>query len=96
MSLVATYPQLEYPRRWPLTTEITGPMFFELPWEEIEVPRGPEPLVLVAPSTAQDPKCEMLSAALDGLAGEPLRVVATTNKHRAESSRSTSRRTRCS
>ncbi len=82
VSLVATYPQLEYPRRWPLTTEITGPMFFELPWEEIEVPRGPEPLVLVAPSTAQDPKCEMLRAALDGLAGEPLRVVATTNKHR--------------
>jgi UDP:flavonoid glycosyltransferase YjiC (YdhE family) len=82
LALVATFPQLEYPRRWPAATTITGPMFFELPWEPIEIPDGPEPLVLVAPSTAQDPMCEMLRAALDGLAEEPVRVVATTNKHR--------------
>jgi UDP:flavonoid glycosyltransferase YjiC (YdhE family) len=82
LALVATYPQLEYPRHWPEKTLITGPMFFELPWEEVAVPEGPEPLVLVAPSTAQDPMCVMLRAALDGLAEEPLRVVATTNKHR--------------
>ncbi|MGZ5341962.1 MAG: glycosyltransferase [Solirubrobacterales bacterium] len=82
LTLVATFPQLEYPRRWPPDCVITGPMFFELPWEEIDVPEGPEPLVLVAPSTAQDPMCHMLRAALDGLAEEPLRVVATTNKHR--------------
>ena len=82
LTLVATFPQLEYPRHWPADALITGPMFFELPWEEIELPEGPEPLVLVAPSTAQDPMCHMLRAALDGLASEPLRVVATTNKHR--------------
>jgi UDP:flavonoid glycosyltransferase YjiC (YdhE family) len=82
LALIATFPQLEYPRRWPAATTITGPMFFELPWEPIEVPEGPEPLVLLAPSTAQDPMCEMLRAALEGLADEPVRVVATTNKHR--------------
>lgn len=82
LALVATFPQLEYPRHWPAQALITGPMFFELPWEEIEVPEGPEPLVVVAPSTAQDPMCVMLRAALDGLAEEPVRVVATTNKHR--------------
>jgi UDP:flavonoid glycosyltransferase YjiC (YdhE family) len=82
LTLIATYPQLEYPRHWPSDSLITGPMFFELPWEKIEVPEGPEPLVLIAPSTAQDPECQMLRAALEGLASEPLRVVATTNKHR--------------
>ncbi len=82
LSLVATFPQLEYPRRWPERAVVTGPMFFELPSEEIEVPEGSEPLVLVTPSTVQDPKCEMLRATLDGLAEEPVRVVATTNKHR--------------
>ncbi len=82
LAMVATFPQLEYPRKWPETARITGPMFFELPWEEIPIPAGEEPLVLVAPSTAQDPMCVMLRAALDGLADEQVRVVATTNKHR--------------
>src|SRR4029079_4213917 len=36
--------------------------------------------VLVAPSTSQDPDQRMLLAALDGLAGEPVRVLATTNR----------------
>lgn len=82
LALVATFPQLEYPRRWPAAATITGPMFFEMPCAPIAVPEGPEPLVLLAPSTAHDPTCEMLRAALDGLADEPVRVVATTNKHR--------------
>lgn len=82
LALVGTFPQLEYPREWPQRAVITGPMFFELPSEEIEIPGGPGPLVVVAPSTAQDPMCVMLRAALEGLAGEPLRVVATTNRHR--------------
>ncbi len=82
LALVATFPQLEYPRRWPNEALVTGPMFFELPYEEIAVPDGDRPLVLVAPSTAQDPMCVMLRAALEGLAEEPVRVVATTNRHR--------------
>lgn len=84
LAIVATFPQLEYPRAWPDHVKVTGPLFFEIPADEIEVPAGGEPLVLVAPSTSQDPECELVRAALDGLAGEPVRVVATTNRHRPE------------
>jgi UDP:flavonoid glycosyltransferase YjiC (YdhE family) len=82
LAIVATFPQLEYPRRWPDHVKVTGPLFFELPYEDVELPAGDGPLVLVAPSTSQDPKCELLRAALEGLADEPVRVLATTNKHR--------------
>ena len=30
LALVATFPQLEYPRRWPAHVHVTGPMLFEL------------------------------------------------------------------
>ena len=53
---------------------------WEQPFGEVELPPGDEPLVLVAPSTAQDPEQRMLRAALEGLAGEPVRVLATTNR----------------
>ena len=46
--------------------------------------RATTPLVLVAPSTSQDPRQEMLRAALEGLAGEPVRVLATTNRRPPE------------
>ncbi len=84
LAIVATFPQLEYPRQWPAHVRVTGPLLFELAGEEIEMPEGEEPLVLVAPSTSQDPECELLRAALDGLADEPVRVLATTNRHRPE------------
>ena len=84
LALVATYPQLEYPRGWPQGTHVTGPLFFELPAEVVRIPAGDEPLVVVAPSTAQDPECRMLRAALQGLAGEGVRVLATTNGHEPE------------
>lgn len=79
LTLVATFPQLEHRRRWPANVGVTGPMSFELPFPDIELPVGPEPLVLVAPSTSQDPQGRLIRAALTGLAGLPLRVVATTN-----------------
>jgi UDP:flavonoid glycosyltransferase YjiC (YdhE family) len=82
LAIVATFPQLEYPREWPAHVRVTGPLFFELPGEGVAIPEGDGPLVLVAPSTSQDPECELLRAALDGLAGEPVRVLATTNRHR--------------
>ncbi|MSO41625.1 MAG: glycosyl transferase [Solirubrobacterales bacterium] len=82
LALVATLPQLEYPREWPAHVEVSGPLFFELPYEDVELPDGEGPLVVIAPSTSQDPKCELLHAALAGLADEPVRVLATTNKHR--------------
>jgi UDP:flavonoid glycosyltransferase YjiC (YdhE family) len=80
LALVATYPQLEYPRRWPPGVEITGPMSFEVPHPEIELPPGENPLVLVAPSTAHDSGNHLVRTALAALAEEPVRVVATTNR----------------
>ncbi len=84
LALVATFPQLEYPRIWPAGVHVTGPMWFELPFEDVELPEGDGPLVLVAPSTAQDPQCTLVRAALDALADEPVRVLATTNRHHLE------------
>jgi len=55
-------------------------MVFEIPYPDIELPEGEEPLVLVAPSTAQDPELRLVRVALDALAEEPVRVVATTNR----------------
>jgi UDP:flavonoid glycosyltransferase YjiC (YdhE family) len=83
LALVATFPQLEYPRRWPAHVRVTGPMAFELPYGEIELPVGDEPLVLVAASTAQDPELRLVRCALEALDGEPVRVVVTTNRQGA-------------
>jgi len=80
LALVATFPQLEYPRRWPAGVEVTGPMTFEVPHPEIELPPGDAPLVLVAPSTAHDSHNHLVRTALKALADEPVRIVATTNK----------------
>jgi len=80
LAMVATFPQLEYPRRWPAGVHVTGPMEFEVPFPDVELPDGDDPLVLVAPSTAQDPDLRLVRAALDALAEEPVRVLATTNR----------------
>jgi UDP:flavonoid glycosyltransferase YjiC (YdhE family) len=50
----------------------------------VELPEGDGPLVVIAPSTSQDPECELVRVALEGLADEPVRVLATTNRHRPE------------
>ena len=80
LALVGTFPQLEYPRKWPAGVEITGPMTFETPHPDIELPPGEAPLVLVAPSTAHDSENHLVRTALAALADEPVRVVATTNR----------------
>jgi UDP:flavonoid glycosyltransferase YjiC (YdhE family) len=80
LALVATFPQLEYPRRWPDHVRVTGPIGFELGHEEIELPAADRPLVLVAPSTAHDPDHRLVRVALEALSGEPVRVLATTNR----------------
>ena len=80
LALVATYPQLEYPRQWPAGVEVTGPMTFEVPHPEIELPPGGHPLILVAPSTAHDSENHLVRTALKAFAEEPVRVVATTNR----------------
>jgi UDP:flavonoid glycosyltransferase YjiC (YdhE family) len=53
---------------------------WEPPSSDVDPPPGDEPLVLVAPSTAQDPDHHMLQAALEGLADAPVRVLATWNR----------------
>ena len=80
LCLVATLPQLEYPRSWPAHVHVVGPIIWEAPAAAVEPPPGPEPLVLVAPSTAQDPEHRLLRAALRGLAHEPVRVLASWNR----------------
>ena len=80
LCMVGTFPHLEYPRRWPAGVHVVGPLMWEPPFEEVQEPPGRGPLVLVAPSTAQDPDHRLLRAALAGLGGEPVRVLATWNR----------------
>ncbi|HLL92899.1 MAG TPA: nucleotide disphospho-sugar-binding domain-containing protein [Solirubrobacteraceae bacterium] len=87
LALVCTFPQLEYPRVWPANVHVVGPLMWEPPAAEVNLPgsrsngSGPdEPLVLVAPSTAQDPEHALLHAALRALADLPVRVLATYNR----------------
>ena len=81
LTMVATFPQLEYPRAaWAPWQRVVGPLMWEQPYAEVEPPPGDAPLVLVAPSTSQDPDQKMLRAALEGLADQPVRVLATYNR----------------
>ena len=80
LALVATFPQLEYPRAWPPGTHVVGPLMWEPPAPDVALPPGSEPLVLIAPSTSQDPGQTLLRAALDGLARLPVRVLASANR----------------
>jgi UDP:flavonoid glycosyltransferase YjiC (YdhE family) len=86
LALVATFPQLEYPRAWPEHVHVVGPLMWEPPAADVELPHGRSgsdedlPLVLIAPSTAQDAEHRLLSAALRGLADAPVRVLATWNR----------------
>ena len=80
LCIVGTFPQLEYPRPWPAEVHVVGPLLWEPPYHDVPPPPGDAPLVLVAPSTAQDPDHRLLRAALLGLAGEPIRVLAATNR----------------
>ena len=81
LAIVATFPQLEYPRRrWDPWVRVTGPLMWERPYGDVELPPGDDPLVLIAPSTAQDAEQRMLAASLEGLADEPVRVLATYNR----------------
>lgn len=85
LAIVATFPQLEYPRSWPAHVHVVGPLMWEPPADETNPAQPAEspgdlPLVLVAPSTAQDAEQTLLRAALEGLADAPVRVLATWNR----------------
>jgi UDP:flavonoid glycosyltransferase YjiC (YdhE family) len=75
LCLVGTFPALEYPREWPAHVHVTGPVLWEPPADDVELPAGDEPLVLVAPSTSQDPDQTLLHAALRGLSDLPIRLL---------------------
>lgn len=81
--LVGTFPQLEYPRPDDPRTIAVGPLMWEPPAEEVALPPGDGPLVLVAPSTSQDPMHRLLRSALEGLGPlRGVRVLATWNRRR--------------
>jgi MGT family glycosyltransferase len=80
LALVATFPQLEYPRPPLPGTHVVGPLPWEQPYEDVALPPGDAPLVLVAPSTVQDPTHRLLRAAVTGLADSPVRVLAALNR----------------
>jgi UDP:flavonoid glycosyltransferase YjiC (YdhE family) len=79
LTLVATLPQLEYPRRWPAGVHVTGPMILDPPHPPLELPPGDDPLVLIAPSTVKDREGRLARVALAALADLPVRVVLTTS-----------------
>ncbi len=80
LCLVASLPQLEYPRHWPESVHLVGPLQWEPPAPELEPPPGAAPLVLVAPSTSHDPAQRLIQTALHGLRRTQLRVIAVTNR----------------
>ncbi len=77
--LVGTLPQLEPSRTWPGHVKVIGPVMWEPPAESVDIPPGVEPLVVVAPSTAQDLDHSVLGAAVSGLRDLPVRVLAAKN-----------------
>jgi MGT family glycosyltransferase len=77
--VVATFPQLEYPRAWPDHVHVVGPLLWEPGGPVVDPPQGSDPLVLIATSTAQDPDNRMLRAALTGLGDQPVRLLAVWN-----------------
>ena len=77
LCLVATFPQLEYPRAWWAATHVVGPLLWEPQAGDVEPPPGDDPLVLIAPSTSQDRSLRLLRASLEGLAELPVRILAT-------------------
>lgn len=77
--LVGTFPQLEPEREWPDHVKVVGPVMWEPPSEPIAIPEGDDPLVVVAPSTAQDIEHTMLTSAVEGLRDLPVRVLAAKN-----------------
>jgi UDP:flavonoid glycosyltransferase YjiC (YdhE family) len=83
LALVGTFPQLEYPRRWPANAHVVGPLLWEPPYHDVAPPPGRDPLVLVAPSTAHDADHRLVRCALAGLAREPVRVLAVINRRPA-------------
>ncbi|MGI8558752.1 MAG: glycosyltransferase [Solirubrobacteraceae bacterium] len=84
LCVVASFPQLEYPRRWARHEHVVGPLFWEPPTDDVPIPAGGTPLVVIAPSTSQDPEHRLLRSAIRGLDGLDVRVLGTWNRREPE------------
>lgn len=66
--LIATLPALEVPRPdWPSEAVVVGPLHFEPTPSVLEIPAGPGPVVVVAPSTAMTGTRGLAELALETL-----------------------------
>jgi UDP:flavonoid glycosyltransferase YjiC (YdhE family) len=72
--LIATLPALEVPRPdWPEEAFVVGPLHFEPTDRVLEIPPGPGPVVVIAPSTALTGTAGLVEVALESLVpGETL------------------------
>ncbi|MGH2844158.1 MAG: glycosyltransferase, partial [Solirubrobacteraceae bacterium] len=81
LCLVGTLPQLEYPRAWPETVHVVGPLLWEPPVPEGSAwAREGGPAVVIAPSTSHDPAQRLVIAGIEGLARRNLRVLASIDR----------------
>jgi MGT family glycosyltransferase len=85
LCLVASFPQLEYPRDWPAHVHVVGPMLWEPRAPAALPPAGGEPLIVIAPSTSHDPGQRLLRASLEGLRALDVRVLASLDHRPARS-----------
>lgn len=77
--LIATLPALEVPRPdWPENAHLVGPLLWEPTSHILDLPPGDEPLVMVAPSTAQTGQVGLAEAALEAFEGAGVRVAIST------------------
>lgn len=66
--LIATLPALEVPRPdWPAEAVVVGPLQFEPTDRVLEIPPGPGPVVVIAPSTALTGTAGLAEVALESL-----------------------------
>ncbi|WP_433593754.1 glycosyltransferase [Nocardia sp. CA-145437] len=77
--LIATLPALEVPRPdWPENAHLVGPLLWEPTDHILDLPPGDEPLVMVAPSTAQTGQVGLAEAALAAFEGAGVRLAIST------------------
>lgn len=75
--LVATLPALEPPRPdWPDRTSVVGPLSWDPAIDDLPLPAGSDPLVLVVGSTASGSSDELLDRCLAQCEGSGIRVVS--------------------
>jgi UDP:flavonoid glycosyltransferase YjiC (YdhE family) len=79
LALVATFPQLEYPRTWPAHVHVVGPLMWEPPARDVELPGN---RTSAGTGSAEAPGD--VSAAGSVAADAPLVLIAPSTAHDAE------------